>query len=155
MRLGWLATVAVLQLSSYSHAAVQHSCRQDFVTSHPNGAYVAPGATVDVWLTTYAPYSIQTASGLSSNDLWDSTKRALQIWNEQSGGKTKLRFRGYTGSTYINGAVVILGNNQTCGQLESDDPRAEAEITLAPILGVGDHAYHHANVIFYDNYANN
>jgi hypothetical protein len=72
-----------------------------------------PGTVVDVWYvnTTIGgvDYSALDATGMSDWDLSMGIKRALAVWNEQSGASIKLRYRGATSSTSINGAILIFG----------------------------------------------
>lgn len=62
--------------------------------------------TVDVWANNSATNGLQNL-GISIADADHAVRQAVSIWNEQSGGTLRLRYRGQTDVQAVGGALTV------------------------------------------------
>jgi len=62
--------------------------------------------TIDVWANNSATNGLQNL-GISMADADHALRQAISIWNEQSGGSLRLRYRGQTDVQAIGGALTV------------------------------------------------
>ena len=70
------------------------------------GKWGPASTTVDVWANNSATNGLQNL-GISIADADHAVRQAVSIWNEQSGGRLRLRYRGQTDVQAIGGALTV------------------------------------------------
>lgn len=85
-------------------------------------------STVPIWVNNSGSSSLLAATGMDTGALNAAVKRALYIWNEQSGSALNLRYMGMTSQTAITGAVVIAGDSTSCGTVAGGVAQAPSQI---------------------------
>ena len=126
-----VAIAAITLVATNAKATLSHSCYYlgplSSGTSDPTVPWFSSGATVDVYYSNKhiaggTDWRAWVATGLTETQMASTIMKAVGIWNEQSGARLRLRFKGGTSATSFNCdqslgqqcAIVINGDNTAC-----------------------------------------
>lgn len=107
-----VALLGVLLNLQPAHATLVHDCYVNF----GDWPWFSPKTVVPVYMNNSGTTSFVSAIGTTQFEAEAVIRRALYLWNEQGGSSVKLRYMGPTSSSTVNGALTIVGDNESSGE---------------------------------------